>query len=933
MFEANGTLGAENPFREGGTYTLTCLPLGKNDSGSFGKFYVIESVDGLETTCLGLKVFDVHPQAEPDKSGDPKSPPHEEYAYLCALENTEHVPTAYAFGRISLEDRDSLAIIEERISGVDFKGLQRALSSNMHGAAIPPKAAVNLGMALSIAIESLYLRDENGVLHGVVHRDVGNNNLRFLLGEDGSISKAFVIDFGQSTMKGKLAASIDWKLANIAYGAPEMFLFDQERDTTKADVWSIGAMLYEARTGNYPFEAEITDLLEEQSSKPINQIEYCNRVAKIKSSQVSLPLEELERQYSHHAEERKIERAYDVFLNGIIEKCTKPVKERVSAEELYYAFRRFEAAMADSPVRTNAAWPFRENDSRMRETGECQFDFDNNETNGGPLGKTVPVVDGHAGKKDAATRSLPRKTPLFSRPEHGESNAEQATVPVASFSAPAAGGVSDGKERSALLESPFEIARKSAMAHAASPGDELLYDVFYYRPMREPLAPKFAEALLTTDAPSLQWVGSRLFFKPLTWRDRRRLCQAIDMVRLDRSIEEGERANGSAEYFRSRVDPERPAVLRTRVSSAEAVETQKTIEAAGGAVLFLSVPSSISSAMSSAASSSFGAEGGEKSKRLVESYGNRYVSCSGREGKWVESSDDFVLSMLYRFENIGLSAVSAQEELCSVLWDALGEKAEDGVEGFLKRACTRHLCTEGRVDRRGYLRFDGVGEDGPPCLDWFDHEYARTIINRALAPYEAGGDVAAPEDRSIAIGVLFPGLDSIDYARRSLVRYLADCDFMFNEMVELAKPIEEKVEAPTPNGLPTMHNANQASNRSAPAMAAGESPAGSKDEKDGSPETQDSHFYSVRMAYCKNPMYVAAFLRRQYGFAIRAEDLPAGGSSILLASNLECGQAKDMARNLEYRGARCLLETEDGLLYRVRLPSPIGRFELERIGF
>jgi serine/threonine-protein kinase len=166
------------------------------------------------------------------------------------------------------EDKDLLFMVMELVDGDSLA----ALVSAVHGAGQP----FPFGIALRIAADvcsglhaAHELRDRDGRPLGVVHRDVSPQNV--LLTRTGVVK---VIDFGVAKSQGRLsdATSAGSLKGKLRYMAPEQAR-GQELDR-RADVYSVGAILYRLATGQAPFEgpneaATLTSLLSAQRPAPL----------------------------------------------------------------------------------------------------------------------------------------------------------------------------------------------------------------------------------------------------------------------------------------------------------------------------------------------------------------------------------------------------------------------------------------------------------------------------------------------------------------------------------------------------------------------------------------------------------------------------------------------------------------------------------------
>jgi eukaryotic-like serine/threonine-protein kinase len=126
------------------------------------------------------------------------------------------------------------------------------------GAVVSQGARMSQGVALRAVADACAglhaaheLRDRNGVHLGVVHRDVSPQNI--LLSTEG-VTK--VIDFGIAKAHARIAGdTTDGALkGKLAYMSPEQ-AYGHEIDR-RADVWSLGAVLYHLLAGTPPFKGE-----------------------------------------------------------------------------------------------------------------------------------------------------------------------------------------------------------------------------------------------------------------------------------------------------------------------------------------------------------------------------------------------------------------------------------------------------------------------------------------------------------------------------------------------------------------------------------------------------------------------------------------------------------------------------------------------------
>lgn len=248
----------------------------------------------------------------------------QEYETLRSMDGAQgRAPVAYALGwRIKKTPRGEVrypALAMEYVEGVDIVEL-REIMSDAHGEV---SAADVLGTARAMVTALLCCtvvsREDARYLTTVSHRDLSSHNLRFMLDKDGQrIERVMLIDFGQSAQNDDpdvTAADGSERLSTPFIGAPE--IFDQRqsevrqwRNTSHADCYSIGCLLYYLRCGVWPHEAQIRTICA-QSSGGLNAAELQE-------------LFELKNKGAIHLDGTYCTNDDDRALDELIARCTEP---------------------------------------------------------------------------------------------------------------------------------------------------------------------------------------------------------------------------------------------------------------------------------------------------------------------------------------------------------------------------------------------------------------------------------------------------------------------------------------------------------------------------------------------------------------------------------------------------------------------------------
>ena len=156
---------------------------------------------------------------------------------IATSQQLQNIPKIYGVGSFAYDEAEYTYFIEQYIPGNSLK-LEIAAK----------RFTVKRGLDL---LESLLKTAVELEKTKIVHRDIKPDNI--ICCDDGSF---FLIDFGIARILDK--TSLTYTKAAVGphtpgYGAPELFQYNKPNITIKADLFSIGVVVYESILGKHPF--------------------------------------------------------------------------------------------------------------------------------------------------------------------------------------------------------------------------------------------------------------------------------------------------------------------------------------------------------------------------------------------------------------------------------------------------------------------------------------------------------------------------------------------------------------------------------------------------------------------------------------------------------------------------------------------------------
>jgi serine/threonine-protein kinase len=204
--------------------------------GAMGVVYRVEHVHMRKS--FALKVLDTEWAKTPEAFAR-----FEREAVAAGSIASPHVAQATDFGQLA---DGSCFLVLEYVGG-------RTLRTIL-GRALPPERALGIARGIVAATKAAHAK-------GVVHRDLKPENI-MLVDREGDPDFVKVLDFGLAKLVGAAAEAPSSRLltrqgaivGTPRYMAPEQAL--GEAVDARADLYSIGVILYEMLTGNVPFDGD-----------------------------------------------------------------------------------------------------------------------------------------------------------------------------------------------------------------------------------------------------------------------------------------------------------------------------------------------------------------------------------------------------------------------------------------------------------------------------------------------------------------------------------------------------------------------------------------------------------------------------------------------------------------------------------------------------
>jgi eukaryotic-like serine/threonine-protein kinase len=202
--------------------------------------WVYAAHDGRLDTRVALKVLDARSPLSAKQTAR-----FVREARVAAQVESEHIAKALDFG--VCDEHEVPFIAFELLQGAD---LEKVLEQEGH---VPVERAVDYVLQASVGLAAAHVE-------GIAHRDLKPANL-FRVDVPGKASVIKVLDFGiAKALKGREIGRGPSTATGEVFGTPLYMAPEQLRDSKhvdeRADIWSLGAILYELLAGAPPFQGK-----------------------------------------------------------------------------------------------------------------------------------------------------------------------------------------------------------------------------------------------------------------------------------------------------------------------------------------------------------------------------------------------------------------------------------------------------------------------------------------------------------------------------------------------------------------------------------------------------------------------------------------------------------------------------------------------------